>query len=53
MSKRAAEMFKEDMEVLGPVKKNDVERSQKKIIAEIKALIDKGIIEYGSTEEYL
>ncbi len=53
MSKRASEMFKEDMEVLGPIKKSDVEKAQKKIIEEIKALIDKGVIEYGSGEEYL
>lgn len=53
MSKRASEMFLEDMEVLGPIKKSDVEKSQKKIIEEIKALIDKGVIEYGSGEEYV
>ncbi len=53
MSKRAAEMFLEDMEVLGPVKKSDVEKAQKKIIDEIKNLINKGVIEFGSGEEYL
>ncbi|WP_200763798.1 flagellar motor switch protein FliG [Nitrosophilus alvini] len=53
MSKRAAEMFVEDMEVLGPMKKSDVEKAQKKIIEEIKSLINKGIIDYGSGEEYI
>ncbi len=53
MSKRAAEMFLEDMEVLGPVKKSDVEKAQKKIIEEVKNLINKGIIEFGAGEEYL
>ncbi len=53
MSKRAAEMFLEDMEVLGPVKKSDVEKAQKKIIDEIKNLINKGVIDFGSGEEYL
>jgi len=53
MSKRAAEMFVEDMEVLGPMKKSDVEKAQKKIIEEIKALINKGVIDYGSGEEYV
>ncbi len=53
MSKRAAEMFLEDMEVLGPVKKSDVEKAQKKVIEEIKNLINKGVIEFGAGEEYL
>ena len=53
MSKRAAEMFLEDMEVLGPVKRSDVEKAQKKIIERIKELINKGVIEYGSGEEYV
>ncbi|WP_084275509.1 flagellar motor switch protein FliG [Nitratiruptor tergarcus] len=53
MSKRAAEMFLEDMEVLGPVKKSDVEKAQKKVIEEIKNLINKGVIEFGAGEEYV
>lgn len=53
MSKRAAEMFVEDMEVLGPMKKSEVEKAQKKIIEEIKALINKGVIDFGSGEEYV
>ncbi|MRJ01887.1 MAG: flagellar motor switch protein FliG [Epsilonproteobacteria bacterium] len=53
MSKRAAEMFLEDMEVLGPVKKSDVERAQKKIIEVIKDMINRGVIEFGSGDEYV
>jgi flagellar motor switch protein FliG len=53
MSKRAAEMFLEDMEVLGPVKKSDVEKAQKKIIEAIKDMINKGVIDFGSGEEYV
>ncbi|WP_457639028.1 flagellar motor switch protein FliG [Persephonella sp.] len=53
MSKRAAQMFLEDMEILGPVKKSDVENARKKIIATIKGLIEKGVIEYGAGEEMI
>jgi len=53
MSKRAAQMFLEDMEILGPVKKSDVENARKKIIATIKSLIEKGVIEYGAGEEMI
>nr|WP_231475435.1 flagellar motor switch protein FliG [Persephonella sp. KM09-Lau-8] len=53
MSKRAAQMFLEDMEILGPVKKSDVEKARKKIIATIKSLIEKGVIEYGAGEEMI
>jgi flagellar motor switch protein FliG len=51
MSKRAAQMFLEDMEVLGPVKKSDVENARKKIIQTIKNLIQSGVIEYGAGSE--
>ncbi len=53
MSKRAAQMFLEDMEILGPIKKSDVENARKKIIATIKGLIEKGVIEYGAGEEMI
>jgi len=53
MSKRAAQMFMEDMEVLGPIKKSEVEKARKKIIATIKGLIEKGVIEYGAGEELI
>jgi flagellar motor switch protein FliG len=51
MSKRAAQMFMEDMEVLGPVKKSDVENARKKIIQVVKNLIQAGVIEYGGSGE--
>lgn len=53
MSKRAAQMFMEDMDVLGPVKKSDVENARKKIIQVIKNLIQTGVIEYGAGSEEL
>ncbi|RMA97505.1 flagellar motor switch protein FliG [Hydrogenothermus marinus] len=53
MSKRAAQMFLEDMELLGPVKKSEVENARKKVILTIKELIEKGVIEYGSGEEMI
>ncbi|WP_457678212.1 flagellar motor switch protein FliG [Thermovibrio sp.] len=51
MSKRAAQMFLEDLEALGPVKKSDVERARKKVIAIIKKLAEEGKIELGGAEE--
>ncbi|WP_456342026.1 flagellar motor switch protein FliG [Thermovibrio sp.] len=51
MSKRAAQMFLEDLEALGPVKKSDVERARKKLIAIIKKLAEEGKIELGGAEE--
>jgi len=51
MSKRAAQMFLEDMEALGPVKKSDVEKARKKIIAVIKKLAEEGKIELGGSDE--
>ncbi|ADY73850.1 flagellar motor switch protein FliG [Desulfurobacterium thermolithotrophum DSM 11699] len=51
MSKRAAQMFLEDMEALGPVKKSDVEKARKKVIAIIKKLAEEGKIELGGSEE--
>jgi flagellar motor switch protein FliG len=44
MSKRAAQMLKEDMEFLGPVRLKDVEEAQQKIVAIIRSLEDKGEI---------
>ncbi len=45
MSSRAAEIFAEDMENLGPVKVSDVEFAQKEILAVTKQLSDSGQIE--------
>ncbi len=53
MSKRAAKIMQEDMEALGPVKKSDVERAQKQVVAVIRKLIDEGKIEIGGEEAYV
>ena len=45
MSRRVANMLKEDMEYMGPVRLKDVEESQQKIIAIIKHLEDTGEID--------
>ena len=45
MSSRAAEIFKEDMEELGPVKIVDVEEAQKEVLASARKLADDGKIE--------
>ncbi|WP_461828657.1 flagellar motor switch protein FliG [Aquifex sp.] len=47
MSKRAAKLFLEDMEALGPVKKSEIERAQKQIVSVIRKMIDEGKIEIG------
>jgi flagellar motor switch protein FliG len=44
MSKRAAQMLKEDMEFMGPVRLKDVEEAQQKIVAIIRHLEDTGEI---------
>ncbi|WP_461831945.1 flagellar motor switch protein FliG [Aquifex sp.] len=47
MSKRAAKLFLEEMEALGPVKKSEVEKAQKQIVNIIRKMIDEGKIEIG------
>jgi len=44
MSKRAAEMLKEEMEYLGPVRLRDVENAQQKIVSIIRRLEEAGEI---------
>ena len=44
MSKRAANMLKEDMEFMGPVRLKDVEEAQQKIVSTIRRLEDSGEI---------
>ncbi|MBF0343151.1 MAG: flagellar motor switch protein FliG [Nitrospirae bacterium] len=52
MSKRAAEILKEDMEVRGPVKISEVEKAQQNIIKKTRELGEEGkIILPGSGEE--
>ena len=51
MSKRAAEMLKEDMEARGPVRLSEVEAAQKEIIATARRLADEGDIQLGGGGE--
>ncbi|MBF0592076.1 MAG: flagellar motor switch protein FliG [Nitrospirae bacterium] len=52
MSKRAAEILKEDMEVRGPVKLSEVEKAQQNIIKKARELGEEGkIVLPGSGEE--
>lgn len=55
ISKRAAEILKEDIEALGPVRLADVEAAQKEILAIARKLADEGEISLmgGKSEEYV
>jgi len=44
MSKRAAEMLKDDLDISGPVKIKDVEKAQKEILSTVRRLADSGEI---------
>lgn len=51
LSQRAAEMLREEMEYLGPVKVSDVEGNQQQIVDAVRRLEDAGEIEIGSSGE--
>jgi flagellar motor switch protein FliG len=51
MSKRAAEMLREDMEAKGPVRLSEVEAAQKEILAVARRLADAGEINLGGGGE--
>jgi Flagellar motor switch protein len=53
MSKRAAEMLREEIEYLGPVRLRDVEEAQQRIVATIRRLDEAGeiIIARGGEDE--
>ncbi|MEW5757147.1 MAG: flagellar motor switch protein FliG [Pseudomonadota bacterium] len=55
MSKRAAEMLRDDLEVRGPVRVSEVEAAQKEILAVARRLSDAGeiILGGGGGEEYV
>lgn len=55
MSKRAADMLKEDMDYMGPVKVRMVEEAQQKIVNTVRALEEAGeiVIARGGEEELL
>ena len=55
MSKRAAEMLRDDLEAKGPVRLSEVEGAQKEILAVARRLADAGDIQLGGSggEEYV
>jgi len=54
MSKRAAEMLREDMEARGPVRLSEVEAAQKEILTTARRLADEGdIVLGGGGEEFV
>ncbi len=55
MSRRAADMLKEDIEIRGPVKLSEVEGAQKEILNTAARLADEGEISFGDKgdEEYV
>ncbi len=53
MSSRAAEMLRDDLEAMGPVKLSDVEGAQKEILATAKRLEESGEITLGGGEDYV
>ncbi len=53
MSKRAAELMREDLSSMGPVKLSDVEKSQKEILTVARRLADAGEIVLGGSGEQM
>ncbi|MEO1953150.1 MAG: FliG C-terminal domain-containing protein, partial [Campylobacterales bacterium] len=51
MSERAREAFEEEMQFMGAVKMKEVESAQRKIVEQVNALAESGVIQMGSTEE--
>jgi flagellar motor switch protein FliG len=44
MSERGAEMMREDMEALGPVRVKDVELAQQEVISTLRKLESEGVV---------
>ncbi|HSU32083.1 MAG TPA: flagellar motor switch protein FliG [Bryobacteraceae bacterium] len=55
MSKRAAEMMREDIDALGPVKLREVERAQQEMISTVRQLEAEGVVSLAETggDEYV
>ncbi|MDP2533221.1 flagellar motor switch protein FliG [Photobacterium damselae subsp. piscicida] len=55
MSKRAAEMLREDFEAMGPIRVSDVEAAQKEILSIARRLADTGelMLNGGGSDEFL
>ena len=48
MSKRAAEMVKEEMEVLGAIRLREVEKAQHEVVAIARKLEEEGLLTTGA-----
>jgi flagellar motor switch protein FliG len=48
MSKRAADMVKEEMDVLGAIRLRDVEKAQQEVVAVARKLEEEGVIVTGA-----
>ncbi len=53
MSGRAAEMMKEEIDVMGPIKSKDVHAAQQKIIETVRKLEEEGLIATNAGDEYV
>ena len=51
MSERAAEALKEDLEMMGPVKRRDVEAAQRRVVSVVRRLEESGEINLRTEEE--
>jgi flagellar motor switch protein FliG len=51
MSQRAADMLKEEMEYLGPIRVKEVERAQHEIVEVVRTLEEEGVIVIGDSGE--
>ena len=51
MSKRAAELMRDDLEASGPVRVSDVETAQKEILVTARRMADAGEIQLGGSGE--
>jgi len=53
MSQRAAEIMREDMDIMGPLKVSDVEACQRNLLEIARKLDDEGAITFGTQEEMI
>jgi len=51
MSKRAAELMRDDLEAMGPVKLSEVESAQKEVLTVARRMADTGEISLGTAGE--
>ena len=51
MSKRGAEMMREDMDALGPIKMRDVENAQQEVISEARKLEAEGLVNLRTADD--